>query len=234
MHDLPEWTPGAPLPHPLKEATPEEQAQADADHKARPSPRRFARKGEQWARQRLIRLGARFSPKRSDMFHTYVKDGEERVFYQKRGLDYEGVFPGNPALPFVMEVKTFFERFPLSSLKPHQCQALSAARRAGKLAIVALIERDKEGKILRGFFVPWRGPGEVAGVGERHPVVDWEMLMWALEEKAEKDGRFQGKSIRPQDFHLLRTCEVRKVKNRWRMCDWLTVLVKAQGQPTIF
>jgi hypothetical protein len=235
MHDLPEYTSGAPLPHPLVEATPEEQAQADADHETRQSPRRFARKGEQWARQRLIRsLGAAFDPKQSDAPRAYTHKGTTFAFRQRQTVDYQGTFPGNPALPFVLEVKTFCERFPLSSLKPHQCKALSAARSAGKLAMVALVERDEAGKILRGFFVPWRGPGEPAGVGGRLPAMDWEMMRRALEDKAREEPRFKAKSIRPQDFRILRTCEVRKIKNRWRMCDWLTVLVKTLGQVTLF
>lgn len=233
---LPQWFPGAPPPYPLKEATPEEQAQADADHKTRQSPRKFARKGEQWARQRLIRLGAIFSPKQSDARVFPYTGGKEHAFYQpKRGVDYEGTFPGSPPLPFVLEVKTFCERFTLSSLKQHQRRALSVARQAGKLAMVALVERDEAGKILRGFFVPWRGPAEQTGrLVEKFPVMDWEMLRRNLLEKAAEEGRFQGKSIRPQDFYMLRDCRVRKVKNRWRMCDWLAILVKLQGQVTIF
>ena len=230
--NLPEFVPGAPPPGELMEATPEQQAQANADRKAR-SPRRFSAKCERWARERLRKMGAVFYPKWSDALHYRDQDGKR--FYQKRGLDYKGIFPGETPLPFALEVKSFCDRFSLASLKPHQQKLLSQARSRGELAIVALVERNQAGRILRGWFVPWRGSDEPVGVIARDlPVIDWETMLLLLREKARVDGRFQGKSIRQQDFNILKSCEVQKTRGRWCMCDWLTIVVESLGQPVLF
>ncbi|RKY69325.1 MAG: hypothetical protein DRQ02_01310 [Candidatus Latescibacterota bacterium] len=236
LPELPEWEPGAPPPHPLKEATPAEQAQAVADQKARPSPRRYSNKGETWAKKRLQSLGAVFSPKNSDVLRTYIdKQGNEKVFYQRRGVDYEGVFPGSPAIPFVLEVKTFCGHFNMASLGARQQRILSKERAQGKLAMICLVDRDKEGKILRGWFIPWRGPGEKADKAlSGFVLVDWEDMRQSLMVISEHDKRFKGRSIRKKDFYVLRPCKVRKIRGRWKMCAWLIELVALLKSPVPF
>lgn len=217
-------------PEPGRSLTPEERALA----KTKAKSRRFGSKGEQWLRQRMIKLMGAEMRKLEDTVQQYEKDGEIHTFYRSAGVDYEGSMPmlvhGEPVtVPFVMEVKTFSGSFSLSSISATQRCKLTDSRKEGKLPLVGLVEHDGQGRILHGWVIIWREDGPRGHLSSETSTFDWLDLLMNLDLIATQDKRFKGKSIRQKDQYLMEKALIEKVSGRWRLCPWLEQ-VKVVGQ----
>ena len=220
-----------PLPQPGRVLTPEEQVQAAA----RPPPKpRYYRKAERWARDRLVILLDAELNKNTDELKSYEKDGEIKRYRTCDGLDYSGrmLLQWNGevhATPIEMEVKAFQDSFPTGTLE-RQYNMLDEARRHA-LTMVCLVQHN-QGTVLRGFYIPWRRPGDPRrGTVLRH-VMDYADVIEALQARA--CGNYKGKSIRPQDQDLLAEHLVQKVNGRWQLCPWLEQLQPNKAQGLLF
>lgn len=210
-----------------RELTDEERGQVPVRKKSR----RIGAKGEAWARDRLCALGAVLTKDRDELKeYTDSATGKKHHYYLSRGLDYDGTIPFRVGVvPIVVEVKTFSDSLPLSSIKERQLALLNTARKQGKLALIVLVEH-KGGTVVRGWMIPYRGKGDARGSAIRD-VPDWADLVCALERAAERGGRFRGKSIRPEN--LDRQWEVEKKGGKWTTCAWLACLIGGE-QLTLF
>ncbi len=227
-----------PIPKPGRNLTEEEASRIVK----RLSPRRHGKKGEQWAKQRLQSLMGASLKKNTDEMASYEKDGQTFHYYASRGqIDYSGTMRilingVTTTVAFEMEVKSFQGSYSLSQLPPVQMKILDKARSRGQLALIALVEREKE-KIVRGWFIPWRKPGDRIGQLVAHlGVSDYATLITYLQLEAKEDKRFQGKSMRQKDQVLLTDCLVEKVSGRWRLCPWLERIkpLPETGQTNLF
>jgi hypothetical protein len=95
--------------------------------------------------------------------------------------------------------------FPLKNLSDKERIYLTTNRRNGGLSVVHLAfwTRDESLTIERVFLVGWK---------------DWPGIERQLQQIAEEDGRFSGKSLRfHKDLHLLDGTEVQKISGQWQL-----------------
>ena len=239
MRELPEYVPGTAPPGEPALASDAEIAQADAGRKARPIRNRIKMVAERWTKAKLEGLLNASVKKNSDRLHTTEYGNYYRT---STGVDYSAIVwlksstdSAVKPWPCVVEVKGVNSgSFPLKNLSTKEIEYLCKGRKHG-LAMVSLVW-CRDGKVARGFWIPWRLGLPKSGLMEQLGAVDWADLLEYLRAEAKRDKRFKGMSIREKDLTYLDSCELRKVKGRWQPPAWLAPLIPGRGavQPPMF
>jgi hypothetical protein len=209
----------------LDEWFPRDEVEPKEEEKS--SSKGYGQRGEQWTKAYMEKLCGIHLSKRNDA-PVQTPSGPMHIY---TGVDYYGsVYLKKFVLAahVEVEVKTFEGSFSLAEIKEHQAKFLTSRTARGEIGILALAEREGM-NIIRLFWIPWPKKGEkgwMTYVGYGGEV--FRSFKWLCEKLSERaDGRFQGKSIRPQDQDLLTEFLVEKVKGQWALSEthWLRRLL---------
>ena len=215
---------------PEKKASPEDIAKAKEERKDKKPRHYIKQKTEAWTRSRLIGLLNAVQVKKNS---DELIQGRNGVYRKSTGVDYSCfvyfLIQGRPyGFPLQVEVKGVNSgSFPIKNLSKKEIKYLNEGREIG-LSMISLVW-CRDGVVDVGYLIPWRDRGQEKR-GEKIGVPDWADILDYLDQQAEEDARFQGRSIREKDLSFLEPLAIRKVSGKWTLPVWLAVRIPPSSE----